>query len=107
MESISTALQVNTTLEAFDMRYNEGITDRGLLTGEERFSRRTKVLRLYGLGRVTIGGGKLFVLCLKENRHLTSLTVRLILLGFLLRVLLGRGAHSRTGSSAGLQLLCF
>ncbi len=34
-----------------------------------------KSLRLFDLEQITIGGWKLFVLCLKENHHLTSLTV--------------------------------
>ncbi len=43
MESIATALEVNTTLEVLNMSGNEGITDRGLLTLGEKESQEKKV----------------------------------------------------------------
>ncbi len=79
MESIASALEVNTTLETLDMSGNVRLTDRGLLTLGESLKKNKRLktlnLKLSRLEQLTTGGWKLFVLYLKENHHLSSLSV--------------------------------
>ncbi len=75
MESIATSLEINTTLEALDMSWNDGVTNRGLLTLGESLKKNKglRTLELLTLEQVTFGGMRLFVMCLKENHHITGL----------------------------------
>ncbi len=72
-------LTENRTLQKLNLGNNDKITDRGLQFLGEGLKKNTglKTLELNYLGRerVTVGGWKQFVLCLKENDHLTELSV--------------------------------
>ncbi len=69
-------LTENRTLQELDLS-NDQITDRGLQFLGEGLKKNTglKTLKLDILDQVTVGGWKQFVLCLKENDHLTRLSV--------------------------------
>ncbi len=66
----------NRTLQELNFRFND-ITDRGLQFLGEGLKKNTglKTLKLDFLDQVTVGGWEQFVLCLKENDHLTQLFV--------------------------------
>ncbi len=70
-------LTENRTLQELDLSGNHKITDQGLQFLGEGLKKNTglKTLRLECLDQVTVEGWKQFVLCLKENDHLTRLYV--------------------------------
>ncbi len=76
-------LMENRTLRKLDLSGNDKITDRGLQFLGEGLKKNTglktlklkNLMTLDSLEQVTVGDWKQFVLCLKENDHLTELFV--------------------------------